>query len=281
MFGDEYKIRYEFPEYFLDYTEMLNPAIRWTDRLESSSGEWSGNLVDFFFLMEQKLLRDLKKPFMLDGITRIDETSVHKAVREALVNCITNADFNFARGIVIKKTRDSLVMENPGSIVTGKKQMLKGGVSEPRNKIIMKMFNLIKIGERAGSGVPSIFNVWEKNGWIPPVVEELYKPDRTILTLSFIPKQAEKAGDDSDLLQNETSLKQVLKQVLEKPDFEKIVPILDILEKNKKITVQEAVTLLNKSRTTTWRYLKILVNAGVVEVTGETNNTVYSLRKPD
>ena len=281
MFGEEYKIRYEFPEYFLDYTEMMNPAIRWTDRLESSSGEWSGNLVDFFFLMEQKLLRDLKKPFILDGITRIDETSVHKAVREALVNCITNADFNFARGIVIKKTRDSLVMENPGSIVTGKNQMLKGGVSEPRNKIIMKMFNLIKIGERAGSGVPSIFNVWEKNGWIPPVVEEFYKPDRTILTLSFIPKQAEKAGDESDLLQNETSLKQVLKQVLEKSDFEKIVPILDTLEKNKKITVQEAVTIFNKSRTTTWRYLKILVNAGVVEVTGETNNTVYSLRKPD
>ena len=83
------------------------------------------------------------------------------------------------------------------------------------------------------------------------------------------------------MLQNETSLKQVLKQVLEKSDFEKIVPILDTLEKNKKITVQEAVTIFNKSRTTTWRYLKILVNAGVVEVTGETNNTVYSLRKPD
>lgn len=48
MFGNEYKIRYEFPEYFLDYREMLDPAIRWTDRIESSSGEWSGNLIDFF-----------------------------------------------------------------------------------------------------------------------------------------------------------------------------------------------------------------------------------------
>ncbi len=48
MFGEEYKIRYEFPEYFLDYREILDPTIRWTDRLESSSGEWSGNLMDFF-----------------------------------------------------------------------------------------------------------------------------------------------------------------------------------------------------------------------------------------
>ena len=105
MFGEEYKIRQEYPEYFLDYREMLDPSIRWTDRLESSSGEWSGNLLDFFFQMERKLFRDLKKPFMLDGITRVDETPVHKAIREALANCIANADFNFARGIVIiKKT---------------------------------------------------------------------------------------------------------------------------------------------------------------------------------
>lgn len=48
MFGNEYDIVREFPEYFLDYREMLNPTIRWTDRLQSSSGEWSGNVFDFF-----------------------------------------------------------------------------------------------------------------------------------------------------------------------------------------------------------------------------------------
>lgn len=189
MFGEEYKIRYEFPEYFLDYREMLDPTIRWTDRLESSSGEWSGNLIDFFFQMERKLLRDLKKPFKLDGFTRIDETPVHKAVREALANCIANADFNFPRGIVIKKDLDTLVIENPGSIITGKAQMLKGGISEPRNKVIMKMFNLIRVGERAGSGVPDIFHVWDDEGWISPIVEEQYRPDRTILRLSFTEKE--------------------------------------------------------------------------------------------
>ena len=190
MFGEEYKIRQEYPEYFLDYREMLDPSIRWTDRLESSSGEWSGNLLDFFFQMERKLFRDLKKPFMLDGITRVDETPVHKAIREALANCIANADFNFARGIVIIKNPETIIIENPGSIITGKAQMLKGGVSEPRNKSIIKMFNLIRIGERAGSGVPDIFSVWNDEGWIPPTVDELYKPDRTVLTLAFSKKQA-------------------------------------------------------------------------------------------
>jgi len=96
---------------------------------------------------------------------------------------------------VIKKDADSIVIENPGSIITGKAQMLKGGISEPRNKTIMKMFNLIRVGERAGSGVPDIFSVWKNEGWGEPRVEEQYKPDRTTLILSFEKrKQAIKTG---------------------------------------------------------------------------------------
>ena len=87
-------------------------------------------------------------------------------------------------------------MENPGYIRTGREQMLKGGISDPRNKALMKMFNMIGIGERAGSGVPDIYAVWDSQGWREPVIEEQYNPDRTILTLVFIPKQAEKADVD-------------------------------------------------------------------------------------
>lgn len=39
--------------------------------------------------------------------------------------------------------------------------MLRGGISDPRNKTLMKMFNMIGIGERAGSGIPDIYQVWE------------------------------------------------------------------------------------------------------------------------
>lgn len=49
MFGEEYHIVREFPEYFLDFREMLDPSMRWTDRMQSSSGEWTGNLFDFYF----------------------------------------------------------------------------------------------------------------------------------------------------------------------------------------------------------------------------------------
>ena len=116
---------------------------------------------------------------------------MHKAVREALVNCLANADYYMPQGVVIKKDVTTLIIENPGSIRTGKKQMLKGGISDPRNKNLMKMFNLLGIGERAGSGIPDIYQVWEDQGWEMPVVEESYNPDRTRLSLYFAEKISE------------------------------------------------------------------------------------------
>lgn len=197
MFGEEYHIVREFPEYFLDYREMLDPSIRWTDRLQSSSGDWSGNVFDFFFRVNSKITKDIKKPFMLDGIIRVDDTSVHRAVREALVNCLVNTDYFLPCGVVVKKDEHKIVFENPGSIRTGKKQMLHGGISDPRNKTLMKMFNMIGIGERAGSGIPDIYQVWENEGWKLPVVEERYNPDRTILLLEFVENEAKKASEES------------------------------------------------------------------------------------
>ncbi len=95
----------------------------------------------------------------------------------------------------IIKEDDKLTLENPGYIRLGKEQMRRGGKSDPRNKSLMKMFNLIDIGEHAGSGVPNIFNVWEDEGWEEPVIEESFDPDRTSLILRFVKKQAIKTSD--------------------------------------------------------------------------------------
>ena len=176
---------------------MLDPTTRWTDRIQSSSGDWTGNVLDFFFRVNGKIAKDIKTPFKLDGITRVDDTPVHKAVREALVNCLVNTDYFLPCGVVVRKEIDKLVIENPGSIRTGKKQMLRGGISDPRNKILMKMFNMIGMGERAGSGIPDIYQIWEDEGWVTPIVEEAYNPDRTSLSLEFVKKQAKKASGEN------------------------------------------------------------------------------------
>lgn len=41
--------------------------------------------------------------------------------------------------------------------------------------------------------MPDIFHVWNDEGWAEPIVEEQYKPDRTILKLSFVSARVEKS----------------------------------------------------------------------------------------
>lgn len=260
MFGREYDIVREFPEYFLDYREMLDPSIRWTDRLQSSSGDWTGNVFDFFFRVYSKIIRDVKIPFQLDGIVRVDDTPVHEALREALANCLVNADFYQPQGVVIRKEADELVLENPGSIRTGKNQMLRGGISDPRNKAIMKMFNLIGIGERAGSGVPDIYSVWDRQGWEQPSVEERYSPDRTILMLKFdfnasakAPKPQDNALDDAlDDMGNESLEDKIIKRINFEPE----------------ITQKKLMEELNVSRATLQRAMKALSESGKIARVG-------------
>jgi len=92
------------------------------------------------------------------------------------------------RGVVIDKYPDKIVLKNPGTAIVGKKQMLRGGDSEPRNANIMKMLNLIGFGEHAGSGVPDIFETWETSGLSEPVVEECFgenSPSKMFVTSIF------------------------------------------------------------------------------------------------
>ena len=185
MFGNEYEIVREFNTYFLDYQEQYDADTRWTDRIISSSGDWSGNVYDFYFRVYNKLIQDIKVPFKMEGGVRVDDTSVHQALREALANCLVNADYYGRQGLVIIKKRDSITMSNPGGFRIEIDAAKSGGVSDPRNGTMLKMFNLIDIGERAGSGIPNIFRVWREQGWAAPEITEQLEPERTVLSLTF------------------------------------------------------------------------------------------------
>ena len=221
-------------------------------------------------------MKDLKIPFKLEGITRIDDTPVHKALREALANCIVNTDFYFPRGIVIRKDADSIVMENPGSIRTGKAQMLKGGISDPRNKALMKMFNLIGIGERAGSGVPDIYSVWEQQGWRRPEVIEEYGPDRTILKLSFVKNTDKKAliknADKKALKKNadKKGLTSKTRQQLEK--------IIEWMEPDREYRIAEIAEFLGIKETRTRELVRELIRLKKIEAEGKNKGRRYRLK---
>jgi predicted HTH transcriptional regulator len=147
--------------------------------------------------------------------------------------------------------------------------MRKGGESDPRNKALMKMFNLINIGERSGSGVPNIFNIWEAEGWKEPVIEERFDPDRTVLTLEFVEKQAIKTSDKKQAIK--TSDK---KQAIKTSD--NIQNVRKFLKKNGESKTSDIAAYIGLSPA---RTRAILGTMDDVEPIGENRNRRYKLKE--
>ncbi len=194
MFGKQSSIQQAFPNYLLDYQERseANASSGWIDRL-TLDGKWSGNLFDFYHRVIRKLTADLKVPFELQGDQRQDDTSVHKALREALVNTLVHADFSGRASILVVKRPDMFGFRNPGLMRVPLEIAMRGAESDCRNRLLHQMFRFIGLGEQAGSGLPRIYQGWREQHWRPPFIREKREPnEQTLLelhTLSLLPTE--------------------------------------------------------------------------------------------
>ena len=272
MFGNESDIVREYPRYFLDYREEYDDVHRWTDRIISSSGDWSGNVFDFYFRVYNKLQLDLKVPFEMNGIYRVDDTPVHRALREALANCLVNADYYGRQGLVIIKKKDVITMTNPGDFRIGLSTARSGGISDPRNGTMMKMFNLIDIGERAGSGIPNIFSVWKQQGWSNPTIVISSEPDRSTLILPLIQNYyTEAATKNSDNEKNSD------KKVAIKTERNKNT-IIAYLTDHASAKASDFVPLLGIKAARIRRLLSEMITEGIIVAEGGNRNRTYRLK---
>ncbi|MEI7857530.1 MAG: ATP-binding protein [Methanomicrobiales archaeon] len=188
MFGKLRPILDAVPHYLVDYQERRaedDDGTRWVDRV-TTDGTWSGNLYDFFQIAIQKLYRDLKVPFKLAGPSRIDDTPVHEALREALTNTLVHADYSGTIPILIIKRPDMFMFRNPGTMRVPVEDAIRGGASDCRNRNLQTMFDLIGYGERAGSGLPKIFQNWREQLWRLPELKEKFNPEQTILVMRMM-----------------------------------------------------------------------------------------------
>ncbi|WP_375470635.1 ATP-binding protein, partial [uncultured Nostoc sp.] len=187
MFGKLPSILEAVTHYVVDYQERPEPRTeaRWVDRV-TTDGTWSGNLYDFYRRVIQKLFSDLKVPFKLKGAKRVDDTPVHEALREALINTIIHADYTGRVPIQIIKRPDMFVFRNPGIMRLPLEDALRGGISDCRNRKLQKMFQLVGIGEQAGSGIPKIYRNWSQQHWRLPALLEEIEPDQTLLAMLMV-----------------------------------------------------------------------------------------------
>ena len=183
MFGKESEITRVFPEFVLDYREQRKKDGPWKSRVVSSSGDWSGNLYDFYCRVYQDMMEDMEFFAGKEGENKNSAALMRQALREALANCLVNADYYGKQGIVIEKKSDEITFSNPGGFRIDPAAARNGGISDPRNAALMKMFYMLNVGKREGSGISGIYQAWEKQGWNAPKIQEMFEPERIVMSL--------------------------------------------------------------------------------------------------
>ena len=191
MFGKGLAIRERFDNIRMDYLDQTNllDGIRWSDRL-TYDGSWENNLYNFIKRILPKLVRDLKRPFRLEGMIRVDDTAVHKAIREAAVNMVIHADYHSTGVLKVIKYDDGFLFSNPGNLKLPLQAIYEGGHSVARNPKIQNMFRMIGLGDNIGSGFPTILNAWGEENWRKPDLyddQELQQVELRLWMVSLMP----------------------------------------------------------------------------------------------
>ena len=120
------------------------------------------------------------------------------------------------------------------------------------------MFSYLGYGERAGSGLPMINNVWKEKGWILPEIKESFNPNRT--TLILITKS------QSPLIN--PLINPPINQPIELTETQQ--KIILVLSKNNTIKIDEIANILELKSNTIKKNIKQLKDMKIIERKGTT-----------
>ncbi|MGN0807171.1 MAG: helix-turn-helix domain-containing protein [Candidatus Coproplasma sp.] len=166
-FGKRDCILKRFKNFSLDYIDEVTPKNRIGQADLSAQ-----NIYSFFFTVCERLL-DISQG-----------SAVYMALREALLNCLVNANYSLG-GVKVVRYENTITFENSGSFCTTPYSAARGGVSDPRNIGVKWVFKHFGVGEGNGGGIPFIYSVWRKKGWDIPTFEESFDPDYITFKLNF------------------------------------------------------------------------------------------------
>ncbi len=191
MFGYEHDICSVFPGYVLDYRRVSKAGAS-VERIVSLDGTWSGCIFDFW----QKVQPIVTKAAAGAGGRRKHPT-LSDAMEAALLNALIHAEYPGRRHVVVEQASDRITFANPGSLRVGRGRAFDGGVADPRNPELAKIFALIGACSNAGEGLELIAAASESAGVPAPVLTECADPARTQLTV-FLPDAPASGGAERE-----------------------------------------------------------------------------------
>lgn len=269
LFGKDSTIMSVLPQYKTDAIYRVKNMDRYDDREVIIT-----NLIDSFRKLMDFGKKHLNDVFVTEGDQSISARD--KILREVVSNILAHRDYSNAYSAKFVIEQDVMYTENSNLPHGHGELQLNKFEAFPKNPPISKVFREIGYADELGSGMRNT-NKYTKlySGGTPYFIEDdVFRISIPIDNVANL-----KAGPGADQIsrkeKNETSFETSLKQVLKQSDYDRLKPVISKLAEVEEISVQEVMELTGKSRTTAWRYMQILVECGVVELTGNTNNAIY------
>ena len=178
---------------------------------------------------------------------------------------------------LIDKYPKRLEVSNPGTLRMSKSVAIAGGTSDARNGKIFNIFSLVRIGERSGMGLSSLYGVWEKEKFAEPSIVESYEPDRTKVMVEFEADESELEGKNSEVkekwpaCEGEKTVSEGVKGDFEvlmgayRYDFrENAWKVLSAIADNPEIDTMRLTQKLGISEVSIWRAIRAMKGVGLL-----------------
>lgn len=269
------------PDKFFPYTQI--------DVVQFPDGLGGDNIIEKTFKGPiQQQLRDalqyLKNTVIVEKVVKHPDRAEadrffnypFAAIEESLSNAVYHRAYDEREPIEVRIENDRIeIVSFPGpdrSITLEGLKTYRVSNRRYRNRRIGDFLKELHLTEGRNTGFKKILDALENNGSPKPEFET--DEDRTyFISRLFINEKF--LGNSSNSSQNNELMNGVLNEVLNKSDYEKLLPIIQYLEEHDEINTNTAKKLIGKSQSTAWRYLNKLCIAGVLVPDGKTNKSTY------
>jgi ATP-dependent DNA helicase RecG len=205
----------------------------------------------------------------------------YAAIEEALANAVYHKAYDVREPIEVRIEQDKIeILSFPGpdrSITMEGLKTYHVTNRRYRNRRIGEFLKELHLTEGRNTGFRKILNALERNGSPKPEFETDDEHSYFISRIFIREGFAQQEENKNFAQKNERSLSEVLSEVFDAKDTEKLLPILRYLETHAGITPNEAEQVTGKSAATARRYLKMLAERGLLLTEGKTNKTRYIL----
>lgn len=223
--------------------------------------EYTGSIYEQVENAYQFVLRHINQSAKIEGLVRNDKYELPTgAIREMIVNAQVHRNYMDNSSVQIAIYDDRLEVSSPGSLYGGLTlEEIVCGKSKIRNKVIAEIFNKMDLIEQWGTGIQRIINRAKEYGLPKPEFMEIGETFRVNLYRKKADKKPIKKADKKPIKVNRENL------------------IMAYIKENGSISNMEARQILNLAESTTKRFLKNMVNEGLLLEKGERKSRIYVL----